>query len=809
MQSDSVTIHPPQSTTICYHCGTPCLNKKISIADKYFCCEGCKLVYEILDQNGLCNYYHIQNHPGLSQVKAKRADKFSFLDQQEIATQLYSFTDGNHTTVSLYIPGVHCSSCMWLLEHLHKLLPGVTESRLNFSTKELTVRFNRNEVSLRQIVEMMTTIGYEPYISLEDADNKSAKKVDRKRIYKLGIAGFCFGNIMMMSFPEYFSLHTGIEQQYAHLFRYLNLALSLPVFFYCASEFWINAWKGLQQKMLNIDAPIALAILITFSRSIYEIATNTGSGYLDSMSGIIFFMLVGRLVQERTYRSISFHRDYKSYFPIAVTVCNGDKEESRSLHELKEKDVVLVHNEEIIPADGILVRGDARIDYSFVTGESEPVLITPGNMLYAGGRQAGTNITMQVTKPVASAHLTALWNHHSFRQDKQLKNEDSSTIHLLSKYFTYILFSLAIITAVYWSLHDTSRILPSVTAMLIVACPCALLLSATYTNGNLMRIFSASGLYLRDAAVIEPMGRIDHIVFDKTGTLTQSNSSETIAGHTFTPYELQGIYTVAAQSQHPYSKALQKILGRYPHLQLSSWEEHKGKGIEAFADGHRIRIGTALFTEVPVIVSAGDKAQLYVRFDDKAGSYHFATGLRTGAAEMIRRLKNKFRISLLSGDHNKEQQELQQVLGADSRLLFEQQPEDKLRYIARLQHQGDTVLMIGDGLNDAGALRQSDVGITLAADVNNFTPSCDAILDAARFNSLPDMLSLARAGGYIIRFSFLISILYNIAGLYFAIQGRLIPVIAAILMPLSTLSIVLITTGLTTLTAKYYRLKTS
>jgi len=423
-----------KTKTLCYHCGLPCITSSIATDEKVFCCEGCKLVYEIINEHGLCNYYSLQTHPGLSQVKGIRNDKYAYLDNEDIAKQLYQFTNGDHTIITFYIPGVHCTSCMWLLEHLNRLDTGVTESRLNFSTKEVTIHFSRKKTSIRKITELLSTIGYEPYISLDETDKKKAKNYNKQRIFKLGVAGFCFGNIMMLSFPEYLSHNTGIEHQYANLFRYMNLALALPVFFYSASEFFVTAWKGLKQKTLNIDAPIALAIIITFIRSIYEIITNVGPGYLDSMSGIVFFMLVGRLVQERTYKSLSFTRDYKSYFPIAVSVVTSDGVFSKRLQDLKEKDIVQIHNDEIVPADSIILKGKARIDYSFVTGESEPVDVLPAEMVYAGGKQRGEQLTIQIVKPVAGSYLTSLWNHYTFTKNKAEKNDNESAIHILSKY---------------------------------------------------------------------------------------------------------------------------------------------------------------------------------------------------------------------------------------------------------------------------------------------------------------------------------------------------------------------------------------
>ena len=797
-----ISARQKREDVLCYHCGLPCSTTNIATDDKVFCCEGCKLVYEILNESGLCNYYNIQSHPGFSQIKSIRNDKYAYLDNEEIANQLYRFTDGDRSIVTFYIPGVHCSSCMWLLEHLTKINDGISESRLNFTSKEVTIHFSRKKTSLRKITELLATIGYEPYISLEKGDNKKTKNYNKQRILKLGVAGFCFGNIMMMSFPEYLAHKTGIDEQYAHLFRYLNLLLAVPVFIYSASEFFVTAWKGLKQKTLNIDAPIALAIIITFTRSIFEILTNTGAGYLDSMSGIVFFMLVGRVVQERTYKSISFTRDYKSYFPIAVDVVTVTGVTSKKLQDLREKDIVQLHNDEIIPADSILIKGNASIDYSFVTGESEPVTINQGEMLYAGGKQSGEQLTIQIVKPVAGSYLTSLWNHYAFTKNKTEKNDQESTVHILSRYFTFILFGLALITAGYWYHNDPSQIINSVSAMLIVACPCALLLSATFTNGNIMRIFSDNGLYLRDPSVIEQLGKIDEIVFDKTGTITTGvNENFICTGHQLSDSDKELLYSVVISSKHPNSKSLATWLGNRKPVSISAWKETAGRGLDAMAGTTRILVGSAAFVGVPKGKAKEENATTYVRINDKISAFHLQSVFRDNVPKMISVLHQRYQLSVLSGDHDKQRQVIAETFGKDSELLFEQKPLDKLRYIEKRQSNGKHIMMIGDGLNDAGALQQSNVGVTLADDINNFTPSCDAILDAKKLSSLPSILKLARSARWIIKMSFAISIIYNLIGLYFATQGLLKPVSAAILMPCSTLSIVIITSGVSSLLA--------
>jgi len=263
---------------------------------------------------------------------------------------------------------------------------------------------------------------------------KAKPRMNKSKILKLGVAGFCFGNVMLLSFPEYFGVDPS-GHDLVLMFRILNVLLSLPVFFYSASEFYISAWKGLKHGFLNIDAPIVLAVAVTFTRSLYEVFTNTGGGYFDSMTGIVFFMLIGRILQDKTYQQLSFERDYTSYFPIAVTRIKNNAQQSVTLPEIRLDDTLLIHNEELVPADGILTKGKALIDYSFVTGESIPVVREMGEIVYAGGKQAGGNIELLVIKEVAQSYLTKLWNRDEMNAGT--KENERSFVHLLSRYFTY------------------------------------------------------------------------------------------------------------------------------------------------------------------------------------------------------------------------------------------------------------------------------------------------------------------------------------------------------------------------------------
>ncbi len=792
--------------TTCYHCGESCDNS-IREDDHYFCCEGCKFIYGLLKENGLCNYYDLSNTPGIK-VKGKfNSDKYAYLDNDEVLHKLLRFTDGKQHQLNFYLPQMHCASCIWLLENLHTINPGIISSKTNFQRKEVFIAYDPSQTSLRKIVELLAFVGYEPYISFDDGEKKKTKKIDRRQFYKIGVAGFCFSNIMMLSFPEYFS--TGdIDQEFlAKLFSYLNLLLALPVFFYSASDFFVSAWKGLRQNWLNIDAPIALSILMTFSRSTYEVLSGTGAGYFDSMSGIVLFMLVGRWFQNKTYDSFSFDRDYKSYFPLGVTVIKNGTESALTITSLKKGDHILVRNNEMVPADAVLLHGEANIDYSFVSGEEIPVQKKKGELIYAGARQLGGSIELEVIKTVSQSYITQLWNNNDVFAEQ--KNKEKSFIHPWSRYFTLALFVVAAIAGIYWAIVNPANILPAVTAALIVACPCSLLLSATFTFGNMLRHFGRNQLYLKNASVIESLSKVNTVVFDKTGTLTHTNTASIeFIGLPLKEQEEQLVYSLVKESAHPLSRMLKEHLlmkGITTPLPVFEFQEFTGKGIEAIIHGDLVRAGSLSYVRGKLAQKISDTAEVWISIEgDVKGYYQVNNSYREGVREMVNALEARgFQLHVLSGDNDAEKENLREIFGQETPILFNQSPQTKLQYIRDLQEkEGRRVLMLGDGLNDAGALKQSNVGVAVTENTSQFTPASDAILDSGHVGQLDAFMSYARSGRKVVMVSFIISILYNFIGLGFAVQALLSPMIAAILMPASSITIVSFVTLATSIMAR-------
>ncbi|MES2555770.1 MAG: heavy metal translocating P-type ATPase metal-binding domain-containing protein [Bacteroidota bacterium] len=795
----NIQSFPAEGAAFCYHCGDHLPKRIVCFDQKSFCCNGCKTVYELLKENEMCNYYDFSATPGIT-PRENSSPAYGYLDNETITSQLIRFREGDQAHVIFYIPKIHCSSCIWLLENLHRLDKNITGSTVNFPRKEVTIVFNPQHIQLSQLAALLARTGYEPSIHLKDLDTPVPKKKTYSAALKIGIAGFGFGNSMMLSFPEYFSLGNFQDQeQLGVFFGYLNLLLALPVFFYSASGFFTSAWKSIRHRYLNIDAPIALAVLVTFTRSVYEITSQSGTGYFDSMTGIVFFMLIGRYFQNKTYDTLSFDRDYKSYFPVAVMQKQTDGTETpKPVSELKAGDQIILRNSEIIPADAILKSSRTHVDYSFITGESSPVAKVCGDLIYAGGKQLDGAIELEVVRPVSQSYLTRLWN-----DDKKAPAPKTNFVDTINRWFTISVLLIAFASAGYWFFTDSSKALNAFTAVLIVACPCGLLLTTSFAYGNLLRIFGRNKFYLKNASVINELSKADTIIFDKTGTITKG-SEVVFKGGRLSEHEVQLAVSLAAQSSHPLSRGIVEQYRDSEKLPVTGFEEIPGKGIKGSVGEHYVILGSEFFlTGGTLKVSDSSATRVFLMIDGGLkGYFRFSNVWRKGLEEVVRKLADGYRMEVLSGDNDGEHQTLANIFGPKTKLFFNKKPDEKKQHIRYLVDRGQNVIMLGDGLNDAGALSSGNVGIAVSDDTNTFSPACDAILDGSAFERLPVFIRLAKIGKRVIIATFAFSLLYNIIGLLFAIQGILSPVIAAILMPASTISIVLLTTISTGISAR-------
>jgi P-type Cu+ transporter len=775
--------HVQEVVTQCFHCGQLCEEERFQKDGKVFCCFGCQTVYDILASHNLCEYYDFEKNPGSPQAKTVEEDAYNYLDLSEVKKSLVSFQSDTFIRVTFRIPAIHCVSCIWLLENLSAVNAAIVKSNVVFGKKQVTIDFLSDKLSLAAVARLLAQLGYPPHIQL-DSSSVKAPESNRSLIIKLAVAGFAFGNIMLLSFPEYLGLD-GADIQLQHWFSYLNLLLAIPVVVYSGRDFFINAWLSFQQRQINIDVPIAVGLAALFLRSGYDIVTHTGAGYMDSLTGLVFFLLIGRWFQSKTYERLAFDRDYKSYFPLAVQRWTNQGWYPVVVYELVKGDRIRIRHAEIIPADGILLSDEAIIDYSFVTGEARPVTVRKGDAIFAGGRLLGQAVELTISKKTEQSYLTSLWNHATFQKPAESKYR--KIIDRAAQRFTWFVLALAVVTAVYWYVHDSTQLWLVITSVLMVACPCALALAAPFTYGSMLRLFGLHGFYLKNADVVERLATIDAVVFDKTGTVTQGAHTVKFMG-VIEPHELAWVQLLASGSTHPLSRLVADSIQKKSKVTIQDFCEYPGQGIAGKIDQTEIKLGSASWVgytgfqkdaSAQVFVSIGREVRGYFKID---------TAIRPDMKSLIGRLGNKVK-ALLSGDHSLNQTSMKELFGKVP-LFFDQSPHDKLSYVEKLQGDNHRVLMVGDGLNDSGALKQSDVGIAVSDDTGVFTPACDGIIKGSVLGNLDRFLSLGKKATVILKIAFGISFFYNFIALSFAVSGHLTPLVAAILMPISSVSVV-------------------
>lgn len=838
--------------TACFHCGEACDRTSFTKEDKAFCCQGCLMVHDLLTESGLGHFYDLNQHPGVRIRPATPGKRWAYLDEPELQRRVLDFTDGKVSRVTFQIPAIHCVACVWLLENLFQLHPGIGRSQVNFPKREVAITFATAKISLSEVVALLASIGYEPALTLGELEKAKPSVLPRQQALQLGIAGFAFGNIMLFSLPTYLGFDSFSGPAFKLLFGWLSLALAVPVLAFSAGDYWKSAAVSLRRRVLTLDVPIALGLAALSAQSAFEIISHRGDGYLDSMSGLVFFLLCGRVFQQKTHERMAFDRDYKCFFPLSAMRQTANGEQSVAISNLRVGDRLVVRHGELIPADARLVSGAALIDYSFVTGESEPAVKNEGDYLYAGGRQVGGVVEAEIVKPVSQSYLTSLWNHEAFRKEKD--HNLNTLTNRYSRRFTRIVIGVAAAAAVFWlASGDEARAVKALASVLIVACPCALALAAPFALGTAQRLLARSRVFLKNPLVLERMAAVSAIVFDKTGTLTaaqgnavsflraevdgQSRRDEACqSGLELSSAERRWVCALSRHSTHPLAvrigewlKAvvppgqasdkfmLQLLHESVPSIQatcpglIEAFLETPGCGLRGNVEGHEVQLGARTWLEsggvaVPDFALPGGSV-VHLAIDGKCrGFFALANALRDETETLLPKLASRYEIALLSGDNEKERERFQGLFGEKARLHFNQSPLEKLSFIRKLQSSGRTVMMVGDGLNDAGALKQSDVGVAVVDKVGAFSPASDVILEAGQISRLSEILALARCSVRIVRVSFAISALYNALGIGIAAAGLLSPLVCAVLMPLSSVSVVLFACGATNWAARRMRL---
>jgi Cu+-exporting ATPase len=774
----------------CVHCGDVCA-APVGGEAGVFCCIGCASVYALLQARGLDAFYTCDVPAGVSQRDLKRHDsaRFTVLDDPTVRPRFILSDDGRLAQARFAVPSLHCASCVWLLERLGRVDDRIGRSEVDLLRRTVTVAFDSSRLRLSEVAAAIASVGYEPLLIGETP--RPATPARRRLYTQIGVAGFAFGNIMLFSIPRYAN-GAPIEDGFQRLFDALNVALALPVLVYSASDYFRGAWRALRHRTISLDVPIVIGLVALVGRSLVDIATGRGEGYFDSFAGLVFFLLIGRLFQQQAFDWIGFDRTFRSFFPLSVLVQAGADVAPAPLpiDRLRAGDRIVLRPGEVVPVDARLVDERAVMDYAFLTGEREPVDVRAGGLVRAGGRLTRTTARLDVVREVADSELASLWARRASPAHRSHWLTDVSA--RFGAWFVVVALVLAVVGAALWW-PDTARALEVATAVLIIACPCALTLAAPITLGTAMTMLGRRGWYLKDPAALLDLSRVDSIVFDKTGTLTASaHTAVTVSG--LTEDELARVRTLASGSVHPISRALAgSAAAAYA---VASRDERIGRGLRGMVDGHDVAIGSVPFITEDCGLHQGVPASgTVVAIDGRVrGTVAVSAPVRPGLEAAVGALAATYRMSLLSGDRDAGDERWVRLFGA--RATFGQSAVQKREHIAALSAAGERVLMVGDGLNDAGAFEAADIGLAVSDDTACIVPACDVVVAGARLAVLPDVLLYARRARRAVLVCFVISLAYNAIGLSLALAGLLSPLVAAILMPISSLTVVGTSVGL-------------
>ena len=770
-----------QSVAFCAHCQEPCVDDVYhNSVSQVFCCLGCREVHAILSQAGLTGVYSIPDSP-LPKANSKNHSR-DILKDPALVKDLLDLSSEKLHRIRLKLPAIRCAACLWLLEKLGVLLPGILQSRLNFGKQELSLAWDPLVTDLFSIVSLLDRLGYPPDLNM--GHNKSSANREYKTgMLEIGVAGFCFGNIMLLAFPEYLSRLSSetVDPALASFFLLLQTGLSLPVMALALKTWGKVFFRPLPYQ--SLDLPIIIGILVIYLVSMYQILWMGISGYLDSLSGLVFFLLLGRRVQEISYDRLIFDRDYQDWLPLGVDVISGTQIQATPVSKVVVGDKIRIQHQAILPCDATLVSHEALFDFSFITGEQEPVPLNKDALVFAGAKVLSSQAEFLVHKAVSQSYLSSIWSENQKQKAKTIGMQDS-----IAKNFSPALILLATLGFVFWLPEGFGKAIMVFSSVLIVACPCALALATPIGLGLGVRKLASLGLFLRDTNALEQLLKVRSCVLDKTGTLTQALGSEIEVIYGKISADTGPVFRSLAQcSSHPLSRRIVDWLKDYPELEVQNFIEVPGSGISGLINSQTATLGALNFVN-PTASSRFPEGSLMLQHGDTEIVIQFKPLLRPGILRMLQSLSAKFPIYLLSGDRVSQAKVFSGVFSED-RIFMSQTPIMKREFVNRLTQTGNSPLVIGDGLNDTGAFAESQCSLAVIEKSGSLFPTADGIIASEMLHYLPQMLNLAQKHHLIIRTSLFISLFYNIIGLSFALSGLLEPVVCAILMPVSSLSV--------------------
>jgi Cu2+-exporting ATPase len=781
-----------QENKICIHCGLP--------SAEIFCCIGCKTIYETIQELGLSHFYDLRTNPYRPETKTLSANTLEAFDYPEVQDQFFQKNDPSspYLTGMLVLEGIHCSGCVWMLEELPRLIEGIRSSRVDLGQGIISLQFDPDKIKLSQIASSINRLGYSVSIS------SSQKTYHRKELIRLGVTALCASNTMMLAVSLWQGIFSSMEKQYSLLLLYVSFILTIPAVTYGAYPFYRNAYTSLRRGRFHIDLPLSIALIGAFVASSANMILSRNIVYFDSVCLLTFLLLAGRYIQTRALSKAQI-RSKTAWSMLPFTsrlVNNNDSYTMVSTDSVLPGQLVEVRTGERIPIDGVIVRGEGSINISVLTGESLPQNASIGTDVFASTLLTDGLIVISSTSIPMKTRMHQILSKLETLPDSQPKVV--SLTERLSFYFVLAVLLLATITFTYWLNTSLEHAIDNTVALLIVSCPCALGIAIPLIIARANGALAEQGVLVKRSSVFESLCNSHEVFLDKTGTITTGHLSIASKLPKLMREDEEALRELLYKSSfHPVIEGLKKIFKEPLSSSLNTVKTTTGKGVSvSLGNGTHYYLGSEkwlnTFLEHPVtpqqseIVGAGTCVYFWKRYESSTSvlaQFQLQDTLRLGIDSFISLLNSKGKkIHILSGDTKEHCERVAQSIKIPNHsILFEMSPEAKNEIITNAKV--DTI-MIGDGVNDSMALKASTVGIGFQGSLEASMESCDIYLSAPSFEILNELFTYAYQIKNLIFKTIIVGTMYNVIFAPMAMFGYINPVIAAFVMPLSSLSVI-------------------
>ncbi|CAA6802877.1 MAG: Lead, cadmium, zinc and mercury transporting ATPase (EC (EC; Copper-translocating P-type ATPase (EC [uncultured Sulfurovum sp.] len=786
------------SNVKCSHCQLE-FDKSVMITEEpelYFCCNGCQGVYHLLKEDGLDDFYDKMRNATIAPPIESQNDTGNF--DLESFKQRYIKTDENgFSRVDLVIEGIHCAACVWLNEKVINQTEGVLEASINFSNNKAKVIWDEDVVKLSSIIDKIRSVGYNAYPY--DHNEASEKSVEAKRDYitRVGVAIFGTMNIMMIGVAKYAGYFSGMDPEVLHMIHVVEFIFATMVLFYSGKVFFKGAFFGLKNKIINMDLLVSGGATLTYLYSLTILFGAEGQSYFDSVAMIIMFVLVGKYLEVLGKKSAMDSMDkIKNQIPLEATVVREGGKSVVMLDQIEVGDIIEVKNGEKASVDGKSIVELATFDESSLSGESLPVEKQKGDLVFSGTINNGMVMRYEATKNYANSTLSTMMN--LLEDSLASKPKIEETTNKLSKHFSLTIILLALMTFVGWYFYssdfETSLIITI--SVIVIACPCALALATPIASLVGISWATEKGLLFKEAKFIETFANATAVVVDKTGTITKGDLTVKHQSQVLSVENLALLFALVDASTHPVSRAIKNHLLQehidIDNKELLNIEQISAQGIEAYYQEKKLLGGNAKLMQSQNIAVEPSEYTIYHFAIDNVllATFELEDSIKEDVAELVDYCQsNKIKIIMATGDHEKVARRVASEAGIDE-VMFEMSPIDKAELIKKLKNEGETVVMVGDGINDTLALSHADIAIAMGSGADVALAMSDVVVMNNSLRGVKDSFNISGRTYKFIKQNLMISLVYNVLTIPLAIAGYVMPLVAALSMSLSSLLVV-------------------